>query len=87
MHCVPRVARKASTNGPRSASWHELRICGPRTVQAGRRPAEPWLALRATLTSPSMVPSASGAAKGGTFEPIFRPCEPTLSVRSVLSDA
>ena len=30
-----RVARKASTNGPRSASSHELRIPGPRTSQAG----------------------------------------------------
>ena len=87
MHCLPRVARKASTNGPRSPSSHELRIPGPRTVQAGRLPAGPWLGLRAMLTGASSGPSASGAAKGGTFEPTFRPlCDPERSVRNACSD-
>ena len=87
MHCSPRVARKASTNGPRSPSSHEFRIPGPRTVHAGRLPAGPWLGLRAMLTGASSGPSASGAAKGGTLDPtVSPPGEPGRSVRSACSD-
>ena len=67
---------KASATGPRSASWQLLRICGPRSEHAGRRPAGPWLARLAMSASPLSVPAASGAANGGRESPTLNPREP-----------
>ena len=58
-----RAARKASTTGPRSASWQMLSTCGPRTSHAGRRPRPPSLGRSATLASPLREPTARAAPR------------------------
>ena len=71
-----RVAKNASTTGPRSASWHELRMSLPRT---------PHAFFGSTCASPSSFEPASGTANGGSFSPFGTPREPGASVPSVLS--
>jgi hypothetical protein len=79
MHFPERVARKARTTGPRSASWQTFRTSGPRTEHAGTLPREPDPASRATFASPVSEPVASGMAKGGSGRLAGSPRDPGAS--------
>ena len=61
-----------------------LRICGPRTAHAGRRPAAPWSAAVAMSASPFRLPSTGGTANGGIGLPGVTPVAPLGVVDSVL---
>ena len=70
------MAKNASTTGPFSASWQELRTSEPRTLHA---------LLGSTCASPWSFDVAIGTANGGSLRPFGTPREPGFSVPSVLS--